>query len=125
MRVYPDLDRLKERLDKLRPLDAQKAQAVREKFRLDWTYHSNAIEGNPLTLSETSFFIREGLTSKGRPLSAYLEAKNHLEALDYLDSVVSEKTPLTEHLVRQYHAMLFHKVDRIIVGSGTERREVT
>jgi len=123
MRDYPDLDRLKERLDKLRPLDAQKAQAVREKFRLDWTYHSNALEGNPLSLSETSFFIREGLTSKGKPLSAYLEATNHIEALDFLDSVVREGAPTTEHLIRQYHTMLFNKIDTISLGSGAERQE--
>jgi Fic family protein len=125
MAEYHALDELRSKLDVLRPLDVIKVQAVQEKFRLEWTYHSNAIEGNPLSLSETSFFIREGLTSKGRPLSAYLEAKNHLDALNYLDSIVAEKSSLTEHLVRQYHAMLFNKIDRISVGSGHERKEIT
>ncbi|MFH1096046.1 MAG: hypothetical protein ABH886_11365 [Candidatus Desantisbacteria bacterium] len=55
--------------------------AIGEKLRIDWTYNSNAIEGNPLSLSETAFFIREGLTSKGKPLSVYLETKNHAEAI--------------------------------------------
>jgi fido (protein-threonine AMPylation protein) len=65
------------------------------------------------------------LTSKGKPLSAYLEAKNHLAALDYLDSVVSEKTAFTAHLIRQYHAMLFDKIDRIVIGNKAAPKEVT
>jgi Fic family protein len=122
MAAYAELDRLKQRLDDLRPIDAEKLEAIREKFRLDWTYHSNALEGNPLTLSETSFFIREGLTSKGKPLSAYLEAQNHMEALGFLDSVIAEREPITENLVRLYHSMLFKKIDTISVGSGPDRR---
>jgi Fic family protein len=120
---YAELDKLKRRLDALRPIDAQMLRAIREKFRLEWTYHSNALEGNPLTLSETSFFIREGLTSKGRPLSAYLETTNHIEALEYLDSVVKDGRPITEHLVRLYHTMLFNKMDKISLGSGADRQE--
>jgi Fic family protein len=96
---------------------------VQEKFRLEWTYHSNALEGNPLTLSETSFFIREGLTSEGRPLSAYLEVKNHAAALDFLEQIVREQTPLTEHLIKQYHAMLFEKIDYVEAREGRIRVE--
>jgi len=123
MQDYSDLDDLKNKLEALRPIAPDKLLAVREKFRLDWTYHSNALEGNPLTLSETSFFIREGLTSKGKPLSAYLEASNHIEALEFLETVVRDNVAITEHLVRQYHTMLFKKIDKISVGSGADRRE--
>jgi Fic family protein len=123
MTDYQSLDMLKARLDSLRPISQEKLRAIQEKFRLEWTYHSNAIEGNPLTLGETSFFIREGLTSKGKPLSAYLEARNHIEALDYLQSIVKEKTPITPFLLREYHSMLFKRIDTIIVGTGTEKTE--
>jgi len=123
MQDYADLDNLKDKLEALRPIAPEKLGAVQEKFRLDWTYHSNALEGNPLSLSETSFFIREGLTSKGKPLAAYLEASNHIEALDYLETVVHENGAITEHLVRQYHTMLFNKIDKISMGSGVDRKE--
>lgn len=125
MADYSALDSLKIRLDSLRPIDPEKLRAVREKFRLEWTYHSNALEGNPLSLSETSFFIREGLTSKGKPLSAYLETSNHFEALEYLDSVVQQKSEITAFLLREYHAMLFKRIDKIAIGSGPDRRETT
>ena len=123
MTDFAEIDDLKAGLDAHRPIDPKSVQAVQEKFRLEWTYHSNALEGNPLTLSETSFFIREGLTSKGRPLSAYLEVKNHAAALDFLEQMVRERTPLTEHLIKQYHAMLFEKIDYVEAHEGRIRVE--
>ena len=51
---FPELDALKVRLDGHRPLDPDKMRAIDEKLRLDWTYHSNAIEGNTLSLTESS-----------------------------------------------------------------------
>lgn len=124
MEKYKDLDTLKAQLDALRPLDPEKVRAVQEKLRIEWTYNSNALEGNPLTLGETSFFIREGLTSKGRPLEAFLEAKNHIAAIEYLEGIVKAKTPITERLIREFHAMLFDRVERVQFGSGANKRIV-
>jgi len=123
MTDFTEIEGLKARLDVHRPIEPKAVQAVQEKFRLEWTYHSNALEGNPLTLSETSFFIREGLTSKGRPLSAYLEVKNHAAALDFLEQMVRDQTRLTEHLIKQYHAMLFEKIDYVEAREGSIRVE--
>jgi Fic family protein len=121
---FGELDSLKARLDVLRPLDTDKVRAVQEKLHIEWTYNSNALEGNPLTLGETSFFIREGLTSKGRPLQAFLEAKNHIAAIEYLEELVKAKSPITERLIREFHAMLFDRVERVEIGTGAERRVV-
>lgn len=124
MAKFEELDALKARLDSHRPLDEGRIRAVREKFRLEWTYHSNALEGNPLTLSETSFFIREGMTSKGKPLSSYVEAKNHVAALDFLEEIVRKKEAISVWLTKQFHAMLFEKIDFVEVGSGADRQRV-
>ena len=124
MANYQILDEMKAKLESLRPIDPIRWEPVAEKFRLDWTYHSNALEGNPLTLGETSFFIREGLTSKGKPLAAYLEVKNHVAALDYLEGVVKEDQPLTVSLIRQYHAMLFKNIEFLEVRAEGEKRRV-
>lgn len=106
---FTQLEALKKRLDALRPLDAELYGKLRHKLSVDWTYHSNAIEGNTLTLSETRFFLEVGLTSKGKPLSEYLEMKNHKYAIDYLETVVKENKPLTEWLIKELHAMLFER----------------
>ncbi len=123
MNDFSEVDQIKAKLDAHRPIDPKAIRAVQEKFQLEWTYHSNALEGNPLSLSETSFFIREGLTSRGKPLFAYLEAKNHIAALGFLDHIVADNTQLTEHLVKQYHSMLFEKIDYVDTPDGRIRIE--
>lgn len=123
MNDFSETDEMKAKLDAHRPIDPKAVRAVQEKFQLEWTYHSNALEGNPLTLSETSFFIREGLTSRGKPLFAYLEAKNHIAALGFLEHIVADNAELTEHLIKQYHAMLFDKIDYVDTPDGRIRIE--
>ncbi len=91
-----------------RPLNKEQQEARYEKLRLDWTYNSNAIEGNSLTLGETAFYLREGLTSEGKPLIDYLEARNHAEAIDWLFEIVRDKKPITEGFIKDLNALL-HK----------------
>ncbi len=62
LQMFEELDELKKHLDSLRPIDADKMAAMQEKLKIDWTYNSNAIEGNKLSLQEKAFFLREGLT---------------------------------------------------------------
>ncbi len=119
--MFEELDILKKKLDSHRPIDANKMAAIGEKLRIDWTYNSNAIEGNTLSLSETAFFLREGLTSKGKPFSEYLEARNHAEAIDYLDEIVQGGRPLTEGLIKEYHALIMKGTEYIWIGHSINR----
>lgn len=91
-----------------RPLTDEQQTALYEKLRLEWTYHSNALEGNSLTLGETAFYLREGLTSEGKPLVDYLETKNHAEAVDWLFQFVKSAEPITEGFIKDLNALL-HK----------------
>ena len=47
---FTELDALKARLDSYRPLPQSLLHNLQEDLVLRWTYHSNAIEGNTLTL---------------------------------------------------------------------------
>lgn len=87
------------------------AGTLQEKLRVEWTYNSNAIEGNTLSLGETMFFLREGLTSEGRPLKDYLEAKNHAEAIDGLYEIIMRKRQLTESAIKELHGVLMRNID--------------
>ena len=78
------------KLNKLRPLPKSAVQKLREKFQIEMTYNSNAIEGNSLTLKETFLVINEGLTVKGKPLKDHLEAKDHHAALEYLYDLIGK-----------------------------------
>jgi Fic family protein len=102
------IDKLHQKYLQKRPLDESEAQARFEKLRLEWTYHSNAIEGNSLTLGETAFYLREGLTSEGKPLADYLEAKNHTEAIDWLFEVAEKERQISESFIKELNALL-HK----------------
>lgn len=110
-RLFKKLDRLRKRIDDFRPLDESLLQTVQEALRIDWTYNSNALEGNTLTYGETAFFLREGLTSEGKPLKDYLEAKNHAEAIDYLQEFVMENRKLTEGFIKELHALLMKGIE--------------
>jgi len=91
-----------------RPLSDEERTARYEELRIKWTYNSNAIEGNSLTLGETAFYLREGLTSEGKPLIDYLEARNHAEAIDWLRTIAKKDKSITEGVIKDLNALL-HK----------------
>jgi Fic family protein len=103
-----EADLLRERLEALRPLPekAHLWEALQLKLRMEWTYHSNAIEGSTLTLGETIFFLQHGLTVEGKPFKDFLDARNHQEAIEFLFSEIKEGLPISESFLRQVNALL-------------------
>lgn len=111
--------RLNEKLDKLnelRPLSKEALKRLREKFEVGMTYHSNAIEGNRLSLRETWLVLRRGMTIRGKSLIEHLEAMNHLEALGLLEKMASSKSAITEMDVLSLHAAILDKIDPTNAG---------
>ena len=106
MSLFAALDRLKADLDALRPLAPEQEQRVLQKFRLEWNYNSNAIEGNSLTLGETRSLLLHGLTAAGKPMRDHLDIKGHNEAVLWLEDFVRDERPLTEQFIRGMHEVL-------------------
>ena len=106
-------------LNRHRPLKASILKKLREQFTVEMTYHSNAIEGNRLTLKETLLVLREGVTIKGKNLQEHLEAKNHEEAMNFLFEVVDSKKRLTlsHHLIRQLHQLVVKDTEAKMAGT--------
>ena len=106
------------KLNKLRPLPKSAVQKLREKFQIEMTYNSNAIEGNSLTLKETFLVINEGITIKGKPLKDHLEAKDHQAALEYLYDLVDKdkKHTISEVLIRNLHQIIIQETDKEWAG---------
>ncbi|MBS4026160.1 MAG: Fic family protein [Clostridia bacterium] len=96
-------------------------ELVDQKFKIEWTYNSNAIEGNTLTLQETSFFLQHGLTSKGKTLKEYLEVQNHADAIDFIKDIIMDKRKITEGLIKEIHALLLKGIDYILIGSNDNK----
>lgn len=92
-------------LDGLRPLTQGEVKRLNEEFAVEYTYNSNAIEGNTLTLRETDLVLR-GITIDKKPLKEHLEIIGHKEAFDYICELVKEKAPLTESVIKQIHSLV-------------------
>ena len=103
--ILAQIDRKKAELDGRRPLTEGELERLNEEFTVEYTYNSNAIEGNTLTLRETDLVLR-GLTIDKKPLKDHMEAVGHKEAFDYVRALVKEKAPLTESIIRQIHYLV-------------------
>jgi Fic family protein len=104
--IIKKMDALMEQLDKLRPIPEDRINKLNQKLRLDWNYHSNSIEGNTLSASETRAFILHGITAKGKPFRDYVEMCGHNEALKKLESIVQHDLIITENLIKEYHKII-------------------
>lgn len=104
--IIEQIDQLKAEIDQLRPLSREQEGRIMQKFRLDWNYHSNAIEGNSLNYGETVAFLMHGITAKGKPFKDYLDIKGHNEAIDFLLPMVRDNEDLTEKDIRSLHQLL-------------------
>jgi Fic family protein len=109
--AFTILDTLKSKLDAHRPLAPELVRNLREDMVLKYTYHSNAIEGNTLTLMETKVVLEEGLTIGGKPLRHHLEAINHADAITYLEGLVRENVPLDERILKELHQLVLRGID--------------
>ncbi len=79
-------------------------------------YTSNHIEGNTLTRRETALVIEEGITTGGKPLKDYLEAKNHAEAFRYILNVLSKKKGITQDDILKIHSIVLKGIDDEFAG---------
>jgi Fic family protein len=79
---------LKSNLDNLRPINKEQEDRIMQKFRLDWNYHSNHLEGNTLTYGETKALVLFGITAQGKPLKDHFEITGHNEAINWVIDVV-------------------------------------
>jgi Fic family protein len=86
------IDRKKKELDNRRPLTEGEAERLGEQFIVEYTYNSNAIEGNTLTLRETDLVLR-GLTVDQKPLKDHMEAVGHKEAFEYVSELAKKNVP--------------------------------
>jgi Fic family protein len=106
MSYIEEVLRLKTELDKLRPISAEEEARIMQKFRLDWNYHSNHLEGNSLTFGETRMLLLFGTTAGGKPLKDSLEITGHNEAINLVLDVIKQSRPLTEGFIRELHSLI-------------------
>jgi Fic family protein len=106
----------KAELDKLRPLPSYAVKSIKESMTIEWTYNSNSIEGNTLTLRETQMVLEEGFTISGKPLREHFEVINHQEAIEYIESLASNNYVLREIDILKVHELVLQKIDKEFGG---------
>ena len=107
--ILETIDRLKRELDALRPLPPEVAGQVEQKLRIESNYHSNALEGNTLTLAETRSLILHGLTARGKPMREHLDIEGYDRAIKELARMAGDHHPLSESFICNLHRVLLNE----------------
>lgn len=108
--MFEIIDDLKAKLDQHRPLSPAIVKNLHEDLILRWTYHSNAIEGNTLTLLETKVVL-EGITVGGKALREHFEVINHRDAILYVEDIIKKQEPFSEWQIRNIHQLILKNID--------------
>lgn len=106
----------KSRLDALRPLPTAAVQNIKNSLTLEWTYNSNSIEGNTLTLQETKMVIEDGMTIKGKSLREHFEAVNHQDAIEYVEGLVAKSHFLRASDIMDVHGLVLQRIEKEFAG---------
>ena len=117
---FYEVDSLKIELDSKRPIPKETLKSLRDSINLEWTYNSNGIEGNTLTLRETQVVL-EGITVGGKSIKEHLEAINHEKAILFLDDLVKDGEPITEWSIKNIHQLILKGIDN--ENAGRYRKE--
>lgn len=110
------VEQKKKRLDELRPFAYAPLAALRESIMLEWTYHSNAIEGNTITLQETKVILSDGITVGGKSLREHFETLNHHEAITRLETMVKSNYRLTASDILEIHGLVLQRIEKEFAG---------
>lgn len=121
MKYFAEIDKKKEIINSHRPLPKGTLKSIMDSILLDWTYNSNAIEGNTLTLSETKVILEDGITIGGKTLKEHLEVINHREAILYVEEIVRRKEAFSEWQIKSIHKIILKGIDND--NAGVYRKE--
>lgn len=127
--ILAEIEYKKERLNAMRPLTRGELNRLRQEFMIEFTYNSNAIEGNTLTLKETAMVL-EGMTVDQKPLKDHLEAVGHRDAFLYVRDIATKDVPLNESAIKAIHSLVlmnqpedkgvYRRIPVRIMGAFTE-----
>ncbi len=106
----------KQHLQSSRPLPAIALNKIKESLSIEWTYNSNSIEGNTMSLRETQMVLQEGITVKGKSLREHFETHNHDKAIDYLYSIINEAYTLRSIDILSLHGLVLRSIEEDFAG---------
>lgn len=121
--MFEEIDQKKQLIEAKRPFPVHTVRSLRENLLLEWTYNTNAIEGNTLTLLETKVVL-EGITVGGKTLREHLEVINHKEAILYVEDIVKNNEALSEWQIKNIHGILLKGIDDHYAGRYRDQQVI-
>lgn len=121
--MFKQIDEKKKMLNSKRPLPVYTVKSIRDNLLLEWTYNSNAIEGNSLTLLETKVVL-EGITVGGKTLREHLEVINHKDAILYVEQIIKDKEALTEWQIKNIHRLVLKGINDDYAGRYRDQQVI-
>jgi Fic family protein len=114
--LLQQIENLKNRLQAIRPLPAEALNKILLAFEMEYTFESNRIEGNTLTLQETALVVSEGITIGGKSMREHLEAINHAQAVEFIKDIARSDIEITERTIKEIHAIILHGINKEQAG---------
>ncbi|MDR0296068.1 MAG: Fic family protein [Prevotellaceae bacterium] len=114
--LLQQINSLKNRLQAIRPLPVEALSKIKAAFEMEYTFESNRIEGNTLTLQETVLVVSEGVTIGGKSMTEHLEAINHAQAVEFIKEIAKSNIEITERTIKEIHAIILHGINREQAG---------
>lgn len=105
------LSELQQQWQAQKPLESSQLQKLQSYFNLAYTYESNRIEGNTLSLQETNLVVNEGITIGGKTLQEHLEAINHQDAIHFIEQLVVNLQTFNKSVLLQLHQLILMGID--------------
>jgi Fic family protein len=117
VKLLQRIDEGKRIIDSHRPIPPAILSRLRDQLTIEWTYNSNAIEGNTLSLKETQLVLEDGLTIGKKSLKEHLEAINHKSAIQFVGELASASQKITERNLREIHSLILKGIDPKYAGT--------
>lgn len=114
--ILKEIDGKKAMIDRARPLPKIILDKLTDYLDIEWTYNSNAIEGNTLDRLETMLILKEGLTISGKSMREHLEATNHRNAIEYLSELLTKVEPVTQEDIKRIHFLVLEGINNLNAG---------
>lgn len=120
LKLLHEIDEIKKNIDALKPLNKLQLKKLNEYFFMEYTFESNKIEGNTLSLQETAMVIKEGLTIGGKSVREHLEAINHDEAVLFINEIAANNETISERTIKDLHYLILKSIET--PNAGTYRK---
>jgi Fic family protein len=105
------IDKLMMKINQHGTLPNKVLNKINYKFRLDWNYYSNSIEGNTLTMQETRSIMIGNVTINGKPVKDVMEMKGHDDVVNEILKIGKGELNISESRIRNIHKSIMHEED--------------